>query len=205
MTDLRLVAPAAVAWVAAALVVGVPAAALWVAIGSFLVAALVLVLRHPTLAVCAIGAALVCTVVAVQGVQQCWTRQRHEHRMPGPPIEDRLPQRAVRCEHALDHLDGQARQVHQGDEGRGLGDRREPGSQRVRHAAAPVLGDDSGDPGVVGQRSVGGGAEHDDDARAAGREQGCARALEPPGHEHLRPAEPRSGTGGEHDSANLHG
>jgi competence protein ComEC len=66
VTDLRLVAPAAVAWVTAAIVVGVPAAALWVALGSFLGAAALLALRHPTLAVCAVGAALVCTVVAVQ-------------------------------------------------------------------------------------------------------------------------------------------
>ena len=66
MNDLRLVAPAGIAWVAAAIVVGVPAAALWGALALFLGAAVLLVLRHPTLAVCAIGAALVCTVVAVQ-------------------------------------------------------------------------------------------------------------------------------------------
>ena len=65
MTDLRLVWPALACWASAAIVIGVPAVAVWVAIGGFVTAALLVVLRLPTGAVCFVGAALVCVVIAV--------------------------------------------------------------------------------------------------------------------------------------------
>lgn len=66
MTDFRLVGPAATAWVAAGILIAVPSFALPVALGLFVLAGLLLVLRRPTIAVCALAAALVCVVIAVQ-------------------------------------------------------------------------------------------------------------------------------------------
>jgi len=65
MTDLRLVWPALTCWVAAGIVIGFPAAALWVCLVGFAFAAVLVVLRLPTVAVCCAGAALVCVVIAV--------------------------------------------------------------------------------------------------------------------------------------------
>ena len=70
MTDLRLLVPAAVAWIAAAVVVGVPdwrvAVGLWVASG---VAIVVAMRRRPTatVALALAAAACCCTSIAVQG------------------------------------------------------------------------------------------------------------------------------------------
>jgi competence protein ComEC len=66
MTDLRLLVPAIAAWVCAAVVIAVPAAALAVSLALFLLAAALLVFRRPTIALCAIAAGLVCAVVAIQ-------------------------------------------------------------------------------------------------------------------------------------------
>ena len=66
MTDLRLVVPAAIAWVTAGILIGVPSFALPAAIVFFALAGLLLVLRRPTIAVCALAAALICVVIAAQ-------------------------------------------------------------------------------------------------------------------------------------------
>jgi len=65
VTDLRLVWPALACWVAAGVIIGFPSIAVWVAVGGFGLAAVLVVLRLPTVAVCFVGAALVCVVIAV--------------------------------------------------------------------------------------------------------------------------------------------
>ena len=67
--DLRLAIPAAVAWLVAGILVGVPAAALPVAIPLWGVAA-VLARRLPIVALCCVAAALLATLVAVGAVQR---------------------------------------------------------------------------------------------------------------------------------------
>lgn len=65
--DLRLALPAAVGWLAAAILVGVPGAAPWAAIALWTLGVVVLLVRWPgILALCCIVAALQCTVIAIR-------------------------------------------------------------------------------------------------------------------------------------------
>jgi competence protein ComEC len=66
MTDLRLVGPAVTAWTVAGILIAIPSFALPVAVGLFALAALLVVFRRPTIAVCALAGGLVCVVIAVQ-------------------------------------------------------------------------------------------------------------------------------------------
>ena len=71
MTDLRLALPAVTAWIAAGILIGMPAAALPVAIGLWLVAAAVLLLRLPgVLALCCVAGALLGSLVAAHADQR---------------------------------------------------------------------------------------------------------------------------------------
>lgn len=65
--DLRLAVPAAVGWVAAGVLVGLPGAAPWAAAALWMLAVGVLVIRRPgVIALCLIVAALVCTLIGVR-------------------------------------------------------------------------------------------------------------------------------------------